>query len=96
MGKINWDDSVVKNVKNGNFSQGFKNLLARSISVQATQLSNLFVTIFQTKPEDDDDVNHANPLNRLMSLVVFPPKFTKGYLNTSLQSSNLDTGSLYN
>jgi hypothetical protein len=36
MGDINWDDGVVKNVKVANFSQGFKNLLARSVSIQAT------------------------------------------------------------
>jgi hypothetical protein len=77
------------------FSQGFLNLLARSASVQATQLSNLFTTIFSTEPEDDDDENHANPLNRLMSLVISPPKFTKGHLNASFQSSDLKTGSMY-
>jgi hypothetical protein len=36
-----------------------------------------------------------NPLNRLMSLVVSPPKFTKGHLNASFQSLDLETGSLY-
>jgi hypothetical protein len=77
------------------FSQGFLNLLARSASVQATQLSNLFTTIFSTKPKDDDDKNHANPLNRLMSLIVSPPKFTKGHLNASFQSSDLETGLMY-
>jgi hypothetical protein len=76
-------------------SQGFLNLLARSASVQATQLSNLFTTIFSTEPKDDDDKNHANPLNRLMSLVVSPPKFTKGHLNASFQSLDLETGSMY-
>jgi hypothetical protein len=30
-----------------------------------------------------------------MSLVVFPPKFTKGHLNASFQSLDLETGSLY-
>jgi hypothetical protein len=30
-----------------------------------------------------------------MSLVIFPPKFTKGHLNASFQSSDLETGSLY-
>ncbi len=30
-----------------------------------------------------------------MSLVFFPPKFTKGHLNVSFQSSDLKTGSLY-
>jgi hypothetical protein len=77
------------------FSQGFLNLLARSTSVQATQLSNLLTTIFSTEPKDDDDKKHANPLNRLMSLVVSPPKFTKGHLNASFQSSDLKTGSMY-
>jgi hypothetical protein len=43
-GKINWDDGVAKNICLATFSQGFLNLLARSTSVQATQLSNLFVT----------------------------------------------------
>ncbi len=30
-----------------------------------------------------------------MSLVVFPPKFTKGHLNASFQSSDLKAGSIY-
>ena len=30
-----------------------------------------------------------------MSLVFLPPKFTKGHLNVSFQSSDLKTGSLY-
>ena len=30
-----------------------------------------------------------------MSLVVFPPKFTKGHLNASFQNSDLETGSMY-
>jgi hypothetical protein len=30
-----------------------------------------------------------------MSLIVFPPKFPKGHLNTSFQSSDLENGSLY-
>jgi hypothetical protein len=94
-GDINWDDGVVKNIKVATFLQGFRNLLARSTSVQATQLSNLFITIFQTEPEDDDEWNQMNPLNRLMSLVVFPPKFTKGHLNAGFQSSDLETGLLY-
>jgi hypothetical protein len=36
-----------------------------------------------------------NPLNRLMSCIVFPLEFTKGHLNASFQSSDLKTGSLY-
>ncbi len=94
-GDVIWDNGIVKNIRVATFSQGFLNLLARSASVQATQLSNLFTTIFSTKPEDDDDKNHAKPLKRLMSLVIFPPKFTKGHLNASFQSSDLETGLMY-
>jgi len=63
--------------------------------VQATQLTNLFATIFATEPEDDDDDFQSNPLSRLMSMVVFTPKFTKGHLNASFQSSDLETGLMY-
>jgi hypothetical protein len=77
------------------FSQGFLNLLSRSALVQATQLTNLFTTIFATEPKDDDNDFQSNPLSRLMSLVVFPPKFTKGHLNASFQNSDLKTGLMY-
>ena len=60
-----------------------------------TQLSNLFVTVFTTEPEDDDDDTAINPLNWLMSLFVFPQKFTKAHLNASFQSIDLETGSIY-
>jgi hypothetical protein len=94
-GKINCDYGVAKNICLATFSQGFLNLLARSASIQATQLSNLFVTIFSSEPKDDDDDTPLNPLNRLMSLVVFPLKFTKGHLNASFQSSDLKVGTIY-
>ena len=94
-GEINWDDGTVKNIRVATFSQGFLNLLSRSASVQATQLTNLFTTIFATEPEDNDDDFQSNPLSRLMSLVVFPPKFTKGHLNASFQSSELEMGAMY-
>ena len=94
-GDINWDDGSVQNVRVATFSQGFLNLLSRSASVQATQLTNLFATIFATEPKDDDDDFQSNPLSRLMSMVVFTPKFTKGHLNASFQSSDLETGSMY-
>jgi hypothetical protein len=94
-GKINWDNGIAKNICLAPFSQGFLNLLARSASIQATQLSNLFVMIFSTEPKDDDNNTPLNPLNRLMSLIVFPPKFTKGHLNASFQSSNLKAGTIY-
>jgi hypothetical protein len=73
---VNWDDGTVKNIRVATFSQGFLNLLSRSVSVQVTQLTNLFTTIFATKPEDDDDEFQFNPLSGLMLLVVFPQKFS--------------------
>jgi len=94
-GDVNWDDGTVKNIRVATFSQGLMNLLSRSASVQVTQLTNLFTTIFATEPDDDDDEFQSNPLSRLMSLVVFPQKFTKGHLNASFQSSDLETGSMY-
>ena len=94
-GEINWEVGSVKNIQVATFSQGFMNLLSRSASVQATQLTNLFATIFSTEPEDDDDDFQSNPLSRLMSMVVFTLKFTKGHLNASFQSSDLETGSMY-
>ncbi len=60
-----------------------------------TQLSNLFVTVFTTELEDDNNDTAINPLNRLMSLFVFPQKFTKVHLNASFQSIDLETGSIY-
>jgi hypothetical protein len=94
-GEINWEDGSVKNIRVATFSQGILNLLSRSASVQATQLTNLFTTIFSTQPEDDDDDFQSNPLSRLMSMVIFTSKSTKGHLNASFQSSDLKTGSMY-
>jgi hypothetical protein len=70
---IDWDEATIKNIRLATFSKGFKNLLDRTASVQVTQLSNLFVTVFTTEPEDDDDDTAINPLNRLMSLFCVPP-----------------------
>ena len=54
------------------------------------------MTIFTTETEGEEDGNMlAHPLSRLMSLACFPPKFTKGHLNTSFQSSDLETGAIY-
>ena len=94
-GDVSWDNGTVTNIRVAVFSKGFLNLLSRSALVQATQLTNLFTTIFATEPEDDDNDLQSNPLSRLMSLVVFPPKFTKGHLNASFQNSDLETGSMY-
>jgi hypothetical protein len=94
-GKINWDDGTVKNICLATFSAGFKNLLSRLTAVQATQLLNLFMTVFTTKAEDNDGNNLFNPLNSLMSLIIFPPKFTKGHLNASFQSADLKSSTIY-
>jgi hypothetical protein len=64
--KINWDDGIAKNICLATFSQGFLSLLARSASAQATQLSNLFITILSTEPKDDDNNTPLNPLNHLL------------------------------
>ena len=94
-GDVSWDNGTVTNIRVATFPQGFLNLLSRSALVQATQLTNLFTTIFATEHEDDDNDLQSNLLSRLMSLVVFPPKFTKGHLNASFQNSDLETGSMY-
>jgi hypothetical protein len=92
---IDWEEGTVKNIHLATFAQGFKNLLGRSAMVQTTQLANLFTTVFTTEPDDDGDEMHLNLLNRLMSLSVFPQKFTKVHLNTSFQSVDLEVGSIY-
>jgi hypothetical protein len=94
-GNIDWEEDTVKKVKLADFAQGFKNLLGRYAAVQAAQLMNLFMTIFTTEMDDDDVDLLVNPLNRLMSLVCFPPKFTKGHLNASFQSFVLESGAIY-
>jgi hypothetical protein len=94
-GKISWDDNTINNICAATFSAGFKNLQGRLDMVQSTQLSNLFMTVFTTKPEDDDHDNPFNPLNSLMSLIIFPMKCTKGHLNASLQSNNIETSLIY-
>ena len=95
-GEIDWDDVTIRNVRPTNFSAGFKNLQGRLATVQAAQLSNLFTTIFTTELKDDDDDTPFNPLTSLISLVVFPPKFTKAHLNTSFQSADIEIISIYN
>ncbi len=77
---IDWAEGTIKSVLLGTFTQEFKNLLERSAAVQATQLTNLVRTIFTTESEND---NNNGPLNRLMSLYVFPAKFIKGHLNAA-------------
>jgi hypothetical protein len=94
-GEVDWEEGTIKNLHLATFAQGFNNLLDRSAAVQAFQLTNLFMTIFTTESDEEDNDLLAHPLNRLMSLVCFPPKFTKGHLNASFQSSDLETGTIY-
>jgi hypothetical protein len=63
--------------------------------VQATPLANLFTSVFSTKADDDNDDSHLNPLNRLLSLFFFTPKFTKAHLNASFHNVDLELGAIY-
>jgi hypothetical protein len=94
-GEIDLEEGTIKNIQLTSFAQGFKNLLDRSAMVQAAQHTNFFMTIFTMETDDDDIDLPTNPLNRLMSLVCFPPKFTKGHLNASFQSFDLEAGAIY-
>jgi hypothetical protein len=91
---IDWDEGTVKNVTLATFSKGFKDLLGRTATVQEAQFANLLNTIFKTQPDDDDD-ELTNPLERLMSLSVFPKKFNKAHLNASFQSADLESNMMY-
>ena len=93
-GKIDWDEGTVKNVTLATFAKGFKDLLGRTATVQEAQFANLLNTIFKSLPDKDED-ELANPLERLMSLSVFPKKFTKAHLNASFQSVDLETNVMY-
>jgi hypothetical protein len=55
-------------------------------------LTNLVRTIFTTESENDDD---NGPLNRLMSLYVFPAKFIKGHLNAAFQIDDLELAAMH-
>ncbi len=94
-GNINWDDGTVKYICTVTFAQSFMNLLSRLAAVQATSLANLFNTIFTSKQEDKDSKSAFHPLDRLMSLVVFPQKFVKRHLNAIFQSLNLKSRTIY-
>ncbi len=93
--EIDWDEGTVKNIQLATFVQDFKNLLDRLAMVQATQLANLFPSVFSTEADDDNDDSHLNPLNRLLSLFVITPKFTKAHLNASFQNVDLELGAIY-
>jgi hypothetical protein len=91
---VNWEDGTIKSISLATFTQEYQNLLERSVSVQVTQLANLFRTIFSTEPNKDN--NSGGPLNRLMFLCVFPLKITKGHLNATFQSNDLEIAAIFN
>ncbi len=93
-GEIDWEEGTVKNLNLATFAQGFANLLSRTATVQETPFANLLNTVFTTQTNDDSD-NPTNPLERLMSLTVFPKKFTKAHLNASFQCADLKAGLMY-
>jgi hypothetical protein len=93
-GVINWDEGTVKDIHLATFAKGFLNLLNQTATVQETQFTNWLNTVFRAQPDDDNN-ELINPLNRLMSLSVFPKKFTKAHLNASLQCANLDANMMY-
>jgi hypothetical protein len=94
-GEIDWGEGTVKNIQLATFAQGYKNLLDRLATVQAIQLANLFTSVFSTEADNNDDDSYLNPLNRLLSLFVFTPKFTKAHLNASFQNVDLELGTIY-
>jgi hypothetical protein len=89
---VDWDNGTIKSISLATFTQEYQNLLELFVSVQVTQLASLFRTIFSN--ELDEDNNDNGPLNRLMSLYVFPPKFTKGHLNATFHSNNLEVATI--
>jgi hypothetical protein len=89
---LDWDEGTVKSVRLALFTQEYKNLFERLATVQVTQLSNLIKMVFSTKPDDEDD---DGPLNRLMLMYVIPPKFTKGHVNATFQSDELEFAAIY-
>jgi hypothetical protein len=95
MAVTDWDRAETNSVHLAVFLQGYSYLLDRSATVPFTQLTKLLKTIFTTKPEADDNEMALNPLNRLMSLIVFTPKFTKAHLNASFSSVELESARIY-
>jgi hypothetical protein len=91
---VDWEDGTIKSVSLTTFTQEYKNLLKRSSAVQATQLTNLFRTIFSTGPTTNKE-DDGGPLNRLMLLYIFAPKFTKGHLIAMFQRNDLELGAIY-
>jgi hypothetical protein len=94
-GNIDWEEGSVKSIHFATFPQCFKNLLDRLATVQTTQLANLIITVVTTEPNNNYNDAHLKPLNRLMSLSVFPQKNTKAHLNASFQSDDSEVGLNY-
>ena len=93
-GVINWEEGTIKDVNLATFAKGFRDLLGRTAPEQKAQFANLLNTLFRAQPKDDDN-KLAIPLKRLISLSVFPKKFTKAHLNTSFQCADLEADMMY-
>jgi hypothetical protein len=91
---INWDEGTVKDIHLTTFAKVFLNLLNRTATVQEIQFANLLNTIFKVQPDNDNN-KLANPLERLMSLSIFPKNFTKAHLNMNFQCINLEANMMY-
>ena len=98
------ENAVVE--KNINEVEGVGEAIAKVVAKTKTKIKKGVVavagsavitkTIEMTAGLTDEEMETlTNPLNRLMSLVCFPPKFNKGHLNASFQSSDLETGAIY-
>ena len=91
---ISWEDGTVKDINLTTFAKGFCDLLGQTATVQEAQFTNLLNTIFRAQPEDDDN-ELANPLKRLMSISVFPKKFTEAHFKASFQCADLEANMMY-
>jgi hypothetical protein len=94
-GKIDWDKGTVKSLRLAIFFAGLQKYVQQISHNPGNSANNLFMTIFTIEPVDENDNTPLNPLNRLMSLVVFSPKVMKGHLNASFQSVELKSGTIY-
>ena len=67
-----WEEKKLANIKLPTLTTEMKNILEEPVSVRATQLSNLFQTIFNEVP--DNEIDQLNPLYSHMSMTHFDKK----------------------
>ena len=88
-----WEEKKLANIKLPTLTTEMKNILEEPVSVRATQLSNLFQTIFNEVP--DNEIDQLNPLYSHMSMTHFDKKFSTGILNARFQYTDLDGAAAY-